>query len=92
MFRKSDAADKTICWISGNKNVGGYVIIDEQLKWDGADIGLVIPKWMKEQAFGERRVLDFNHNKFNHNDRTIKIKMKQITPPKVKKPRKSRKK
>ena len=78
--------------IAINKNVGGYVIIDEQLKWEGADIGLVIPKWMKEQAFGERRVLDFNHNKFNHNDRTIKIKMKQITPPKVKKQRKSRKK
>jgi hypothetical protein len=36
---------------------------------------------MKEQAFGEHRVLNFNHNEFNHNDRTIKLKMKRIGDP-----------
>lgn len=77
--------------IAVNKTSGGYVIIDQNLKWQGADIGLIIPKWMKEQAFGGHRVLNFNHNEFNHNDRTIKLKMKRIGEP-VKKTRKRKKK
>lgn len=50
----------------------GYVIIDEQLKWDGVDVGVVIPKWMKIKAFDKNSKL-----KYNDNDRTIKIIMKK---------------
>lgn len=46
---------------------------------------------MKEQAFGEHRVLNFNHNEFNHNDRTIKLKMKRVGE-NVKKQRKTKNK
>jgi hypothetical protein len=51
----------------------GYVIIDDLLKWDGVDVGVVIPKWMKIKAFDKSKTL-----KYNDNDRTIKIIMKKM--------------
>lgn len=50
----------------------GYVIIDKELKWDGVDIGITIPKWMKIKAFNHGALV-----KYNDNDRTIKIVIKK---------------
>ena len=50
----------------------GYVIIDEKLNWEGVDIGVTIPKWMKIKAFNKDKEL-----KYNDNDRTIKLIMKK---------------
>ena len=49
-----------------------YVIIDKELKWDGVDIGITIPKWMKIKAFNHGALV-----KYNDNDRTIKIVIKK---------------
>ena len=53
-------------------NEEGYVIIDDKLEWDGVDVGITIPKWMKRKAFDRDGVY-----KYNDNDRTIKINLRK---------------
>lgn len=49
----------------------GYVIVDNTLEWDGVEIGITIPRWMKRKSFDRQGVY-----KFNDNDRTIKINLR----------------
>lgn len=67
------------CYFSGDNpypivavDADGYVIIDDNLKWDGVNVGVVIPRWMKIKAFDKSSDL-----KYNDNDRTIKLIMKK---------------
>ena len=67
------------CYFSGDNpypivavDADGYVIIDDTLKWDGVNVGVVIPRWMKIKAFDKNSDL-----KYNDNDRTIKLIMKK---------------
>jgi hypothetical protein len=67
------------CYFSGDNpypivavDADGYVIIDDTLKWDGVNVGVVIPRWMKIKAFDKNSDL-----KFNDNERTIKLIMKK---------------
>ena len=81
MASKNEALVKELlgCYFKGDNpypivavDADGYVIIDQKLEWQGVDIGVVIPKWMKIKAFDKSKTL-----KYNDNDRTIKIIMKK---------------
>lgn len=81
MASKNEALVKELlgCYFRGDNpypivavDADGYVIIDQKLEWQGVDVGVVIPKWMKIKAFDKSKTL-----KYNDNDRTIKIIMKK---------------
>lgn len=67
------------CYFNGSNpypiisiNETGYVIIDKKLEWDGIDIGVNIPIWMKDAAFRGIRTA------FNPNQRTIMLVHKKL--------------
>lgn len=54
-------------------NEEGYVIIDENLEWDGIDLGVYMPVWIKKKSFDRSLKLSYNDN-----DRTVKLVVKRM--------------
>ena len=54
-------------------NEDGYVIIDEKLEWEGIDLGVYMPVWIKKKSFDRSLNLSYNDN-----DRTVKLVVKRM--------------